>query len=76
MNHYEIIKKLIGPISGVGCSNEDIRRFENLEATIALVDKLLVDIRYAAEDTLSHEASVQKIGKWAQAFLDEVREAT
>ncbi len=74
MNHYEIIKKLIGPIIPVGETNEDWERLANLDATTDLVDKLVLDIRAAAAAQHNHQASMAKIGKRAQAFLDELKE--
>ena len=74
MNYYEIIKKLIGPINPIGESNQDTHRLNNIDATIEVVGELLSDIKWAANAQGSHEASVAKIGKRAQAFLDELKE--
>jgi hypothetical protein len=75
MNHHDIITRLIGPICGEGESNADARRFNYLEQTIELVDRLIFDISQAATDKDSHEASRSKIGQKAQKFLDDLRDS-
>lgn len=75
MTLYDIVKKLTGPVSGVGESGADHTRFENLTDTIELVDKLLFDINGAAGDKGSHECSRAKIGRRAQEFLDDLRDS-
>ena len=75
MNLYDITKKLTGPISSVGESNADADRFDNLCATIELVDRLIFDISGAANAKDCHEASRAKIGKRAQEFLDDLRDS-
>jgi uncharacterized protein (DUF1499 family) len=75
MNHHDIITRLIGPICGIGETNADARRYNHLEQTIELVDRLVFDISQAATDKDSHEASRAKIGKKAQRFLDDLRES-
>jgi hypothetical protein len=71
---YEIVKKLTGEIEPAGDSSIDDKRYDNLCATIELVNKLLYDIQDVARSRISYEASVQRAGKKAQAFLDEIRE--
>ena len=75
MNIYDITKKLTGPISSVGETNADAERFNNLCATIELVDRLISDIEGAANAKDRHEASRAKIGKRAQQFLNDLRDS-
>lgn len=75
MTHYEIVKKLIGPVRGVGETNEDGRRESNLRKTIELVDRLVFDIGEAARDKNSPQYSVAMIGKTASKFLSDLEES-
>ena len=75
MELHEIITKLTGPIQAVGETNSDARRFENLEATLELLDRLIFDVSEAARSANRPEASMAKIGKRAQAFLDDLRDS-
>lgn len=75
MTLYDITKKLAGQITSVGETNADENRYNNLIATIELVDRLITDISYAADTKSSHEASRAKIGKKAQAFLDDLADS-
>jgi len=68
LTHYNIVKKLIGPIDPLGDSNRDKDRLNNLKATIELVDLLLNDIEEVANYSNSYEASVKEIGKLASDF--------
>lgn len=70
---YEAIKTLVGPVSSVGESNADARRLRSLKDTIELVDRLLGDIRVAAQTRGYPEASRAKIGKTAQEYLDQLK---
>lgn len=72
MDHYEIVKKLIGNFQPVGESNEDQIRFERLIETQALVEKLLADILNASYSANRYEASMKKIGSQAKDFLNEI----
>jgi len=70
MNNHEIVKKLIGPIEPVGETNEDGRRFENLEAMTELFNNLLADIAEVARFNKDRvEYSMNKAGKHAQSSL-------
>ena len=71
MTNYEVVKKLIGPITPLGESYADINRYINLEATITLVDSLLNDIKVASSFSSCQQASMKKIGKRAAEFLNE-----
>lgn len=72
---YDVTKKLIGPINPIGESNEDDRRFENLQSLCYLVDKLMFDI----SDLLYHkntiEYSKKRSGLKALDFLKETKSA-
>jgi len=72
MEIYDIVKTLIGDIKPVGETNEDERRYQNLEATIKLVDFLLDDIKTASDDSNRQEFSMKKIGKRAKAYWDDL----
>jgi hypothetical protein len=74
MTNYDVVKKLIGPISPTGDSGEDKRRLENLEALIALVNNLLYDINYVSRSSDSYEASVEKLGRKAHNFIQAIKE--
>lgn len=68
-NTYELVKKLIGPIKGVGETNADADRLRNLEETIQLTDRLLFNISNVANDRYRTEWSLQALGKRAHKFL-------
>lgn len=70
MNLYDIVTKLTGPIEPVGESNEDEKRLNNLKELTYLVDKLIYDIDQVAMYNKDRvEASMQRIGKFADDFL-------
>jgi DUF1009 family protein len=71
---YEVAKKLLGPIEPVGETRTDDERYENLEATIEVVNKLLFDIAQVAVNKDRVEHSMKKAGERAQKFLNEVKE--
>lgn len=74
MNHHEIITKLIGPISPVGCSNTDRKRLENLKSHLTLMEALLADIQEITEHKDSYERSVKEIGVMANKFIELMSE--
>jgi hypothetical protein len=74
MEYYEIIKKLIGNIEPVGESNADAARYNNLIATIELVDQLITDISRAAMSSDRPEYSMHVIGKRAKEYLNDLRD--
>ena len=69
MDMYQIVKKLIGKIEPIGETSEDDKRFENLKAMTELIEKLLIDIQYVAEEKNRHEYSRSRAGKFATTFL-------
>lgn len=72
MTPYEIITKLVGPIHPVGESHTDGKRFKNLEETIDLVESLLFDLEEVAGNANRQEHSLNKAGKRAKEFLEEL----
>lgn len=75
MNHYEIIRKLIGAIEPVGESHIDQERFLSLKETCELVDSLVLDIYRVAQEADRHEGSISRAGEYAKDFLDELKES-
>ncbi len=74
MDIYQVVKKLIGPISPVGETNADDKRFENLKTMTELVDVLLNDIyRVATDNERAQEFSMKRAGKHAARFLNNKR---
>jgi hypothetical protein len=74
MDYYEVIKKLIGPIEPVGETNADDTRYKNLEYTIALVDRLMVDIGEVAPYFERPEFSMSRAGKKAKKYFADLRD--
>jgi gamma-glutamyl phosphate reductase len=74
MEIYDVVKKLLGPIEPVGETRADDERYENLQTTITLIDKLLLDIDHVSSFSSSHEFSVSRAGKRAKSFLKTVKE--
>jgi len=70
MTVYQIIAKLIGPIGPLGETNEDERRYKNLQHACEVTDALLVDIRDVAAHKISHQYSVRRAGECAASFLE------
>lgn len=72
MDNFDVVKKLIGPIEPIGCSNIDSQRFENLKAMTELVGKILIEINIVASYKDRVEHSLNKAGKFASEFLSEI----
>lgn len=70
MDIYEIVRKLVGDIEPIGETNSDNFRFENLKVMTKLVNKLIADISYVAENKNRQEYSVQRAGEFADTFLN------
>ena len=70
MDVYEVAKKLLGPIEPVGETNADAKRYENLEATINLVAKLMSDLSQLTNYAYRPEASMKKAGLKALSFIE------
>lgn len=73
--YYDVIKKLLGPIDPIGDSQVDADRYENLLATTHLVDKLLFDINQVSRFATHSAHSIAHAGKWAQNFIQEIKES-
>jgi uncharacterized protein YdcH (DUF465 family) len=73
MEIYEIVEKLLGKIAPVGESNEDEKRYENLEATIDLIDDLLIEVGNVSTESRRPEHSRNKAGKLALESLRNTR---
>ena len=74
MDYKKIIMKLIGDIDPVGETNEDEERFGNLEDMCALVAGLLFEIKRVSGNADRSEGSMRRAGKYAQVFLNDVKE--
>lgn len=75
MDHYEIVKKLIGPVRPVGETRADDERYENLKALTELIDRLVFDVGEVSVDAGRSEFSVNRAGVHAEAFLRELEES-
>lgn len=73
MTNYEIVKKIIGQIKPVGSTEIDNERFENLKATIELVEVLMAEIEYVAKGSNAHEYSIKRAGEYASDFLSSFK---
>lgn len=74
MEYYEIVEKLIGPVTPLGDASRDGERFENLTALCNLTEKLAQKIKTISDSKTSFESSVKRIGEKAQRSLDELKE--
>jgi hypothetical protein len=74
MELYDVVKKLIGPISPVGETVSDEIRLKNLQTLTRLVDDLVDDIEDVASHKDSHEYSVSKAGQLADSFMAMLRQ--
>lgn len=76
MTHHEIVKKLIGEIKPVGETNEDNRRYENLQSMFSLIQLLLLDVNDVIYSNKSrYEYSIKKAVDACDHFMKEtVRE--
>lgn len=71
MNYYEIVKRLIGKIEPLGCSDRDLEHLRKLEETCDLISQLIADVEFVARYRDSKEYSVSQAGKFAHRFLEE-----
>lgn len=75
MTHLEIIEKLIGPINPTGRSEIDAERIANLKAYCDLCEIMVEKVRgIAIHNKDSHESSVQTIGKYADKFIENLKQ--
>ena len=73
-NIYDITKKLIGAIEPQGESNIDETRFENLNQTIEITERLISDIILVAKHKDRGEYSMSKAGIEADKFITRLRD--
>jgi hypothetical protein len=73
MTLYDIVTKLIGPISPVGQTEVDSKRLDNLRETTQLIDDLLSDIASVANDK-GLEWSVKQASDYAVKYLRDLIE--
>ncbi len=71
---HELVTKLSGKIEPLGESHEDDFRFENLENTIELTEKLIQDIIMVARWKDHHAHSIDKAGTRADEFINHLKE--
>lgn len=74
MTNYDVVVKLLGKTEPIGDTNVDDQRYENLKATIELVDKLLIDLYQVAGYATCQEYSMSRSGKLAEKFLKDIKE--
>ena len=72
-NIYEVTQRLCGMIEPQGESNIDAIRFENLEDTINVTEKLIDDVIYVARHKDRCEASMKKAGLRADKFITDLK---
>lgn len=73
-NIYEVTQRLCGMINPQGESNIDAVRYENLEQTIDVVERLINDIVRVAENQKRPEHSMRKAGIRADEFLMQLKQ--
>lgn len=74
MDLYQINKKLIGDVIPVGDASRDPERFENLKKMCDLAYSLICEIQGVSENANAYEYSVQRAGKYAKDYLENVIE--
>ena len=72
MTNYDVVKKLIGPITPVADSAIDEKRSKNLIELLDLMDSLMEDIIFVSNSSKSPYHSEKEIGVIAKDWLDEV----
>lgn len=70
---YELVRKLNGSIKPVGMSHIDSISYKNLKNVIELTEQLFYDLKDVAEYKDRPEHSMNKAGKEARRFLDELK---
>ena len=74
MDYEKIVKKLVGSIDPVGETNIDEERFRNLKEMCALVEGLIGEIYRVTTYADRAEGSMRRAGKYAQVFLNDIKE--
>ena len=75
MELIDITRKLTGRINPIGETNTDNIRYENLNTTIELAERLLIEISIVASHKDRAEYSMSRAGKCAAKFLSTVGSA-
>ena len=75
MSIYDVVVKLVGPVTPIGESKADAERLKNLDVMTDLIDKLLAQVEVAATSATRQEASMKKIGETAAEFVEAVRQS-
>jgi hypothetical protein len=74
MTNYDIVKKLVGHINPIGCSNKDEERFENLKEMCKLINQLICDIDYNIDNNLhAKEYSVKNNIDYCIDFMKDLK---
>ncbi len=69
---YEVVKKLTGPITPVGESHTDDKRYENLKELTDLTEKLITDIVEIERDYRhNHQHSMKRASSFCKNFLED-----
>ena len=71
MSLEEILKKLCGKIEPVGETNEDERRFKNIQNYYEILCFTVTQLTFASKYKDRKEYSMQKIGKECFEILEE-----
>jgi uncharacterized protein YaaR (DUF327 family) len=75
MNHYDIVKKLIGEINPVGEHNEDERRYDNLIKLMSLVENLIYDIDDVGfKNKDRQEYSIKRASNACAEFIKRIKD--
>ena len=75
MKLIDVVRKLVGPVIPVGETREDDERFENLQAEIELIDRMMSDISDVAGEVNRSEYSRKRAGLAAKKFLKDLFES-
>lgn len=73
MNHYSIIKKLIGDIKPIGQTHIDADKYTNLVNMCEMVELLIEDIIDVSKLKDRTEHSIKVAGERADIFLKSIR---
>ena len=73
MSIEEILKRLFGRIAPVGETNEDNRRYENIENYYEALNFIIKELKYVSKYKDRNEYSMQKIGKECLNILQQLK---
>jgi len=74
MEIIDVINKLIGPIHPVGETNEDNKRYKNLEEIIYIMEQFHTEIMDVANYKNRTEYSIKRAGELAAAYIENLSE--